>query len=943
MSDNAEQERSAIVQRHDDRQFAWGFGPYRLFPSERVLVDGEKQLPLAVRALDLLIALVERAGELIPKDDLVSRVWPATFVEESNLRVHLAKLRRALGQGREGARYIVTEAGRGYRFVVPVSRLEGAVWTPGAAPIRRPALPPLNARIIGRSEAVGAIAGRLPTQRLLTIVGPPGIGKTMLAVTVAETLSDSYHGYVRFVDLAPLETGALVPAALATSLGLTAGADSSLSGLLTFLRDKRVLIVLDNCEHVVDAAARLALTIVSEARGVAVLATSREPLRVDGEWVHRLGPLDLPSATADLNAATAFAFGSIQLFAEQAAATADDFELTDGNAARVAEICRRLDGIPLAIELAAATVDLFSLPELAARLNNRLGSARARRTAAPRHQTMQAALDWSHQLLSTTEQAVLRRLSVFRSGFGLESAAAVASLGDLSRSAVMESVAGLAAKSLLVSDVSGETAVHRLLETTRDYAAIRLAESGEGPATCRAHAEHCRDLLVEAAGALATLTRSDWLASYARLIDNPRGAIDWALSPAGDPVLAASLTALSATLWFQLSLMAEYRVLAERALAGLSSLREPQLQLEMQLWTALGHAWWHADSAAPRMAEAFRHGLAIADRIGAVPFQMRALWGLWSERLVEGDYPGGVPLVARFRELAAAAGDTNSANLGDRMGALSAHFNGDQTAARQHIERVMADPATHSRSTRATSFQFDQRAVSHAIIARVLWVQGYPDQAMRHAEASVDEALAVGHALSLCFALGLAACQVALWVGDASAAGRHVAMLLRTSAEHSLVHWHGWGRGYQVALGAMNGVPVPAPAIGELTLSQIDCAVAGGAESLGAAVIERAGDRRAAWFDAELMRLRARAVLRIDPTRTGEAERLLSRSLEIAAAQGALSWQLRSATDLARLWQGRDAAKALAIIEPVRSLLTEGFATRDVVVASNLLAELRAA
>ncbi len=519
----------------------------------------------------------------------------------------------------------------------------------------------------------------------------------------------------------------------------------------------------------------------------------------------------------------------------------------------------------------------------------------------------------------------------------------MAGLGDISHSAVVEIVAGLAAKSLLVSDVSGDTAVHRLLETTRDYAATKLADSGEGLATSRAHAEHYRDLLVAAAVALDILTRPAWLAVYGRSIDDPRAAIDWALSPAGDPVLGASLTALSATLWFQWSLMAEYRTLAECALACLGTLPEPQLQLEMQLWTALGHAWWHADSAGPRMADAFRRGLSIADRIGAVPFQMRALWGLWSERLVEGDYPGGVALVGRFQELAAAAGDANSASIGDRMASLSAHFNGDQRAASRYIERVMADPVTHSRSTRARSFQFDQRAVSHTIMARVLWVQGYPDRAMQHAEASITEALAVGHALSLCFALGLGACQVALWVGDADAAARHVTMLLRTSIEHSLVHWQGWSRGYQVALDTLNGVPGRAVATGELSLSQIDCAVAGGAESLAARIIDHADDGRAAWHGAELMRLGARALLRANPASAGEAERLLLRSLALAQAQGALSWELRTATDLARLWQGHDPAKALELLRPVHGRLTEGFGTRDVMVASDLLEELRRA
>jgi DNA-binding winged helix-turn-helix (wHTH) protein len=332
------------------------FGPFRLFPTERQLKKGDEPLQLRSRALDTLIALVERAGEVVTQRELISRVWPDVTVEEANLRVQIASLRKALGDEREGARYIVTVPGRGYCFVAPVT-----LSTPQLSPPRKSAvsdqlqmLPPRLTRIIGRDDTIRALSAQLMMCRFVSIVGPGGIGKTTVAISVAHTLLNGFNGAVFFVDLAALTDVRLVPTTVARALGLMVQTKDPLRSLPAFIGDKKILLVLDSCEHVIDSAAMVAERVVSEAPQAHVLTTSREALRVEGEQVHLLYALDCPPEDGGLTAAGALAYPAVQLFTERAAASGYDEMLSDFNAPIVAAICRRLDGIALAIELAAS-------------------------------------------------------------------------------------------------------------------------------------------------------------------------------------------------------------------------------------------------------------------------------------------------------------------------------------------------------------------------------------------------------------------------------------------------------------------------------------------------------------------------------------------------------------------------------------------------------------
>lgn len=473
----------------DARENAILFGPFRLLPTQRLLLESDKPVRLGSRALDLLIALVERPGELIGKNELMARVWSNVTVVETNLKVQVTALRRALRDGRDGNRYLLNTPGRGYSFVAPVTfRADRQRSAPATATRREHNLPRALTRLIGRSDDLDKLEKQLEHRRLLTIAGPGGIGKTSVALALAERSIDAYEHGAWLIDLAPVSDSGLVPNAVADALGLEVSSENPLPDLIVAIRDRQMLLVIDNCEHVIGSGGALVAEIMRHAPCVHILATSRVPLRVEDERLYWLPPLASPPPSGSLAAADALVFPAVQLFVERVVANSGEFELTDANAPGVADICRKMDGLPLAIGFAAARVAVFgvrgSLAGLDAHMRRLKGGPRG---ASPRHQSMSATFDWSYSLLDRVEQMVLRRLAIFTDDFTLNAASKVAADAAHSESEIITKVVDLVEKSLLTVDLSNTEPRFRLLETTRAFARIKLAESGERDTINRAH------------------------------------------------------------------------------------------------------------------------------------------------------------------------------------------------------------------------------------------------------------------------------------------------------------------------------------------------------------------------------------------------------------------------------------------------------------------------
>ncbi|KQV79889.1 hypothetical protein ASD15_17940 [Massilia sp. Root351] len=964
------------------------FGAYRLVPSERALFNSEQPVRLSGRAFDLLLALLERPGEVLSKDELIARVWPRTCVEEGNLRVHIGALRKVLHDA-SGSLYVENVVGRGYSFVAPVRRvvLQGQH---AQAPAAGNLAPPLqNARIFGRDDTLRQLAAQVPQRRLVTVVGPGGMGKTTVAVAASGQLAHGFsHGAV-LVDLAPLTDGAQVSSALALALGMPSMSSDPGAVLVAHLHDMHVLLVFDNCEHVVDSVASLVERLLRQTPRVHVLATSREPLRADAEWVHRLPPLALPPAARQdsaeppakpaipaelanrIDLAELAATPAVQLFVERATAGMDSFRLHADNAAAVADICRRLDGIPLAIELAAGRAEFFGVHGLAERLQDCFTVlTRGRRTALPRHQTLRATLDWSYDMLSAAEQATLRRFAIFRAPFTLECAAGVVQCADICAADVLDCIANLAAKSLLSADTGGEVVQYRLLDTTRAYALEKLLASGELAWVARRYAQRCCAFLQPAQADLERQPPAAWMATYGRGIDHVRAALDWtfgvepgggAAGPdqacGGDLVLGLQLCAVSAPLWYQLSLMDEYRSRLQQALRlarqggenGGSAEGPAQLapQLEMPLVLALGHALLHAGDQADNAerSSAFARALDLAQQIGDNPSRMGALWGCFVDAIFNGDYQLALGYAERFGAAAASAGGEVHKLAHARMLARTMHYLGHQDLARSHIEFVVHHPLDSMRLSQGRGFQFDQRISSMAIHARVLWLQGYPEQAMAVARGCVEEGQRAGHGISLCFAV-LVACTVSTWCGDEADGQRYAALMLDHSHRCALPQWHFWGRGHALAQRLLHGRHPPQDDelfalqqdrhCGDL---QVDVLATLHPRLLSARAIARAEGGSAGWSRAEVLRSWGETLCQAGSD--AQAEQLFERALTIAAEQGAGAWQLRAATSLARLrWSQQRRLEARAPLEAIYSRYSEGHATRDLRLARSLLDEL---
>ena len=941
------------------------YGVWQVDTARRELRSRGMRVPLGGRAFDIIEVLARSAGRLVSKQELMAAVWPDVDVEENTLQAQISTLRKALGADRE---ILKTSSGRGYRLAGEWTRRTDNDASGLAA--RRPEaqhsksslsnLPVERLELVGRVADLEQLQALVSAHRVVTLTGLGGIGKTSLALEAARALLPAFDGGAWVVDIAVLSVPDLVPSTVARVLGLRLmGGEISQESLARSIGPNKLLLVLDSCEHLIDAVAGLVETLVRRCPNASVIATSREALRIAGEHVYRVAPLDVPPDQPTASDAV-LGHSAVRLFLAKLQAANREFSPTPQSLRAIGAICRRLDGIPLAIEFAAARAALFGPELVLSRLDERFALLTGgHRTAALRHQTLRATLDWSYDLLSESEKRLLRRLSVFVGGFTIDAANTVMADTGATPSALADGLANLAAKSL-VSLEGAAPGRWRLLETIRAYALEKLGESGETAAVARLHALYFRDLLAPHVAISLSLFTTEELARYRLEVDNVRAALDWAFSAGGDSRIGIALTAAYAPIWIHLALSLECRERTERALAHLTSDSEVSAPMLMQLNLEHGMALKFTMGSVERINAYLAKALEIAEQLDDVNGQSRVLWSVWAQHFLAGRCQDMQSSAARFYRVAARADDRAALLAADRQIGASLLMSGDLASAQARFLRVVDSYVTPKRHEHTFWGRLDQAVLAQAMLAIALCLRGLGDQAVVAARRSLEEARAQDSPNAQCEVLRLGVCPVAFMRSDLAGAEQGIAMYVETAARLNLVNYMAVGEALQGQLFIlsreyMRGVSMLRTAVAALEpaewtgafpeyLAALALGLAGvrqPAEAL--ATLERAftwADRTGTrWYLAELHRIKGELLLQQGgPAAITAAERSFQQALEISRAQDALLWELRAALSLARCWekvQRRDEARR--VLEPVYTRLSEGHATEDARAARSLL------
>jgi predicted ATPase/DNA-binding winged helix-turn-helix (wHTH) protein len=926
-------------------------GAFKLFPSQRLLMRDAEVVKLGSRSFDILLALADRPGEVVSKKELIAKVWPDVFVEDVSLRVHVAALRKALDC--DGTRFLANVPGRGYCLVTPIVR--GTMEElPGSVPAIEPAypLPPPLASMVGRDEDVRAICEKLLARRFVTVVGPGGVGKTTTVLSAAHAFLDEFLGAVCLVELSPVDSPQFLASAITSAFRRPVRAQDPIPELATHLRGKRVLLVLDSCEHLIAEAARVAERLFREAPDLYVLATSREALRVEGEHIYLLPPLVSPPEDEKLTAAEALAYPAVQLFVNRIESAGFSNGLVDEDARIVSGMCRQLGGIALAIELAAGRVAAYGIRDTASLLNGQFALLwPGRRTAPPRQQTLNATLDWSYDLLSDDERKVFRQLSVFTGGFTLDAACRVVTGDEPGSFEFHGIVASLVAKSLASAD-PGASRRYRLLDMTRTYAESKLQRAGESLDLRRRHAIYYRDLLAQAA------RENQDPRALAVEIDNIRAALSWSFKPSGDSELGVQLAALSATAWLGLGLLTECHDWMKTASKLLDDTPAPlpqQLGICMALWSTLLFTASDISEFKPVWNKAF--GLAVS--LGDIESQMSCHLALWAFQVRVPRYADCLAVAEDCLRTAERTDDSGAIGQAEWMLGQSNLHLGRLEEAMSHYRRFIAVDTEASRLAMMKQTGYDRRSDALGNLSCLLWLTGSPEQALRIA----SEAVSVARSLEFPLPIAVAG----MWNGlthyfiepDIDKIEADMVDLVEYARTHGIVQFQGFALSILGLCQARRGQLDEARRLVEEGLRLQDAShirvfhpiirseLAEAAANLGrledAELILRQNDRDDVndpehWWTPEILRIKG-----VVAEAAGQVDRgadLCRRAAALARRQGALSFELRAAKTMGQM-RAPHPHEALELLDSVYGRFVEGFSTPDLLKAKRLIDELK--
>jgi predicted ATPase len=915
-------------------------------------MKNDKAVKVGGRAFDILLALTERAGEVVGQKELIARAWPNVFVEDVSLRFHIAGLRKALGC--DGTRYLANVPGRGYSLIAPVSRALASD-SLGSDTAIAPAypLPPQLAGIVGREEDAHEISDKLLSGRFVTIVGPGGVGKTTAALSVAHMLLEEFLGTVCFVELSPVGSSRVLATTVTAAFRLSVRAEDPIPELIAHLRNKRVLLVLDGCEHLIAASATVAERLLGGVPNLHILATSREALRAEGEHVHLLPPLASPPEKEALTKDQALAYPAAQLFFDRVVTAGFTRAPSNEEARIVGGMCRQLGGIALAIELAAGRAASHGIRDTASLLDSQFALLwPGRRTAPARHQTLTATLDWSHGLLSDAERIAFRQLSTFVGSFTLEAAERVIG-GDLEAEQVGAAFGGLCEKFLVATDASGPVTRYRLLDTTRAYAALKLRQADERHALQQRHAIYYRDLMVQTA-------RGDEVTHpLAAEIDNIRAALHWSFGPKGDADLGVQLAASSATTWLALGLLTEchdWMTIASKALDDTRAPRPEQLGIYMALASTLLFTASAIEEFEPVWHKAF--GLAVS--LGDVESQMSCHLALWARQIRVPLYAASLATAEECFRTAGHSENPGAVGQAEWMLGQSKLFLARLEEAAGHFRRFIELDTQASRMAMMKQTGYDRLSDGLGCSSCLSWLRGFPEQALRTGRKAVSSAE------SLEFPLPVAVAS--MWCGfvryflepDMDKIEADMMELLEHSETHEIPQCQGFGLCILGLCQARRGQFEEAHRLIEEGLrlqaashyhvfhpiirTEFSEAAAGQGRVDDAEWLLRRNDEDDVnaehWCTPEILRVKG-----VVAEAVGDADAGLDfyrRAAALAHRQGALSWELRSAMSLGRYYAARQREEeALRTLEAVYGRYTEGFGGPDLTRAKRLIDDLK--
>ncbi|AXC11195.1 Signal transduction response regulator / Tetratricopeptide repeat-containing protein [Acidisarcina polymorpha] len=943
------------------KEIAFTFGPFRLIPSRQLLIRGRSPVKLGARALDVLHLLLTRTGEEVSKDALIEFAWPNVFVDQANLKVHISGLRRALEDTFPNPTYIATIPGRGYQFVAPVQKelIDQEHYTS----IDQQAASgfPVPSTLVGRQRDLQAIARALEFTNLVTLVGPGGVGKTSLAIAVAHIIRKKYPDGIHFVDLSVSSDPTLVPHLIATSVGIRTEMSDFVPVLRSHLRDKRALIVIDNCEHVLHAAATIVSQLIQEKARGRLLTTSREPLGVSSEHLQRIEPLGVPGPKAINSAMDAMSYPSVELFAIRALESTG-YELNDQDAQAIADLCERLDGLPLAIEIAAAKLDQFSPSELLESLRGRVAQlGQGEEKSHARHRTLWATLDWSYRLLSIEEAMLFRLLSVFAGPFEWTEVAGMARILRYSPYTTTLALGGLVAKSLISADLDGEQLRYQLLFSARDFAAEHLIND---PYARDAHHQHAVSVLTTLQKAETEWSWVDnrlWRTRYGEKAADLRKALDWCFGASGDPTLGISLAIAAIRLWNEQSSTIDQLYQVDRALQHCVMLPEG-LKRGAQLATSRAWGLLHARRLRSEADNAWNTALEVARLDGGVDQEIAVHCGRVIFFVYTGRCDQAIIVLDQFARIAEHANDQASLFDEARLRAFVSIHLGHVVEVRIQLEQLAKELDRGLSISRAASRYGLQRLVSvQTTLALANWLSGRPRSAVGAIEELLSRTSEARQLIGQAHVLALFAMPLALWMGDIETLERYTKMLRDILNVENIALWDPVQRFYE---------HVARQARGHHAIEEIQSAIQDLVKDnfvfrtpmyLGvlAQILLRSGQREQAqetiesalklqhqlqerWCLPELMRIKGSVLEALGEHAMADAWR--RRALEGAQRDGSRFLELRVANDLAETaLDSGDFSSAVNLLCPITKFSDEEeeFPTEDFGRRARLLAEAR--